>query len=268
VGLGRAAENPLFEIASCRFGYDDAPHGHAEVDFSGVTVPASNILLGEGRGFEIAQGRLGPGRLHHCMRVVGMAERAMELMRSRLHARSAFGGPLSQQGALQHKLAECRISLEQARLMVLHAAYQLDTHGNKVRHSPVDRRRENPKNQLLEAGERWWCGTTVTEQQGVVARHQVPALIAASRLRAHKSESGRREPQQPARVRRDRRASQAYLRDSPACRGLSLGPLHQLGRVGHLGEQPLQRSQRHALAAGDVCRVGWSVDIAHLLGAG
>ena len=80
-----------------------------------------------------SQGRLGPGRLHHCMRVVGMAERAMELMRHRMHTRSAFGGPLSQKEVLQHKLAECRISLEQARLMVLNAAHQLDTHGNKVR---------------------------------------------------------------------------------------------------------------------------------------
>jgi alkylation response protein AidB-like acyl-CoA dehydrogenase len=116
------------------YGYDDAPHGHAEVHFDNVTVPAENLLLGEGRGFEIAQGRLGPGRLHHCMRVVGMAERAMELMRDRMHRRTAFGGPLSKKEVLQHKLAECRISLEQARLMVLNAAHQLDTHGNKVRH--------------------------------------------------------------------------------------------------------------------------------------
>lgn len=127
--------NPGVRIvrALTTYGYDDAPHGHAEVHFDNVNLPAENLLLGEGRGFEIAQGRLGPGRLHHCMRVVGMAERAMGLMRDRMHTRKAFGGPLSKKEVLQHKLAECRISLEQARLMVLNAAHQLDTHGNKVR---------------------------------------------------------------------------------------------------------------------------------------
>jgi len=114
------------------FGYDDAPHGHAEVDFKDVRVTADNILLGEGRGFEIAQGRLGPGRLHHCMRVVGMAERAIELMRQRMASRKTFGKALAEHGVLIQNLAENRIHLEQARLMVLNAAHQLDTHGNKV----------------------------------------------------------------------------------------------------------------------------------------
>jgi acyl-CoA dehydrogenase len=127
-------DTPGFKVerALSVFGYDDAPHGHMEVTLTDVRVPVTNILLGEGRGFEIAQGRLGPGRIHHCMRSIGAAERALELMCKRLSSRVAFGKPVSQQSVWHERISDARCMIDQARLMTLKAAHMMDTVGNKI----------------------------------------------------------------------------------------------------------------------------------------
>ncbi len=162
------------------FGFDDAPHGHAEVLFEDVRVPASNMLLGEGRGFEIAQGRLGPGRIHHCMRLIGLAERALERMCRRTKMRVTFGKPIADQTVTQERIAEARIMIEQARLLTLKAAYLMDTVGNKVARKEIAMIKVSAPNmacQVIDWAIQAFGGAGVTADYGLASAYAKARLL-------------------------------------------------------------------------------------------
>jgi acyl-CoA dehydrogenase len=198
------------------FGYDHAPHGHGEVLFENVKVPASNILLGEGRGFEIAQGRLGPGRVHHCMRAIGQAEVALEKMCRRLNTRVAFGKPLSEQSVMLERVAEARIAIDQARLLVLKTADTMDKLGNKAALAEIAMIKVAVPNMLcrvLDLAIQALGGAGVTEDFGVASAYASARVlrivdgpdevhrnqIAKLELRKHK-DAGAKRPAEHAQV--------------------------------------------------------------------
>ena len=162
------------------FGFDDAPHGHAEVLFESARVPAANMLLGEGRGFEIAQGRLGPGRIHHCMRLIGAAERALERMCRRAQLRVTFGRPVADQTVTQERIAEARIMIEQSRLLTLKAAYMMDTVGNKVARKEIAMIKVAAPNmacQVIDWAMQAFGGAGITADYGLAAAYANARLL-------------------------------------------------------------------------------------------
>jgi acyl-CoA dehydrogenase len=162
------------------FGFDDAPHGHGELLFENVRVPAENILLGEGRGFEIAQGRLGPGRIHHCMRAIGLAERALEMMCQRALERRPFGKPLADQGVTRERIANARIMIDQCRLLTLHAAWRMDTVGNKAARKEIAEIKVAAANmacQVVDMAIQAHGGGGVTEDFGLAAMYKIARTL-------------------------------------------------------------------------------------------
>ena len=162
------------------FGFDDAPHGHGEIVFDNVRVPATNILLGEGRGFEIAQGRLGPGRIHHCMRAIGLAERALEMVCKRALDRRPFGKPLADQGVMIERIANSRIAIDQSRLLVLHAAWKMDTVGNKEARREIAEIKVAVPNmacQVIDWAIQAFGGAGVTEDYGLAYMYRTARTL-------------------------------------------------------------------------------------------
>ncbi|MGD9536162.1 MAG: acyl-CoA dehydrogenase family protein [Alphaproteobacteria bacterium] len=162
------------------FGFDEAPHGHAEVTFENVRVPLDNMLLGEGRGFEIAQGRLGPGRIHHCMRLIGLAERALERMCRRTKARTAFGRPVADQTVTQERIAEARILIDQARLLTLKAAWMMDTVGNKAARKEIAMIKVAAPNmacQVIDWALQAFGGAGITADYGIAYAYATARLL-------------------------------------------------------------------------------------------
>ena len=188
------------------FGYDDAPHGHMEIELKDVRVPTANVLLGEGRGFEIAQGRLGPGRIHHCMRLIGQAERALEKMCQRATERIAFGRSVADQGVTRERIAEARIMIDSARFMVLNAAWKMDTVGNKIAKKEIAMIKVLAPNMACQVID--WA----MQVHGAGGVSEDFGLAACLRARAHaalRRRSGRGAPQ-PDRQAGDRRADHRH----------------------------------------------------------